>query len=293
MIVRREAGVRPPQIVEATFSTASDEPLQVSSKYTVRSKGRQIMGVALCSSSGVLALPTVRADMKYSFRNPYGYLPGTWYGVLPFYLGLMVFYWLLGCVLTGTYLLRREHLLPLHFVLLGMTAMSAVDSTMSFISYEVGNSSGNPPCCPIRVEYVLATVLREIKGAFALGFLLAVCLGFGIVHRVLPRMTRYVIFVLVGLNALFGILDRWEQAQNMEDAAGGLQVLSFLFHVIFFMYITVSLNNTKSSLAASNQTAKLAMYVQLTRILVTVLVLLFVMTLFVGAAAVGGAFHRL
>lgn len=111
---------------------------------------------------------------------------------------------------------KRDKLIPLQFVVLGVIVMGAAETTTWFIAYLSKNSSGVGPCgvdgiCPpLTADMMVALVLNVGKRTLSRVLLLVVVLGYGVVESTLgfARTGCVVLLGCVRLNASFSCVRR-------------------------------------------------------------------------------------
>jgi len=121
----------------------------------------------------------------FEFKNPYGFVPGRYFGFLPFegarciFFALFVLYYL--CVLCA----HSGRLLPLHFMTFIVLLVCVAESAAAFAGYLEQNRTGQPQCCPFPRIVVASMVLELLRRGATRVLLLVVSLGYGLVR---PRL---------------------------------------------------------------------------------------------------------
>eukprot|EP01033_Poteriospumella_lacustris_P009972 gene9974-7133_t len=227
------------------------------------------------SSSSDTALPVVTLQAAVAFRNPYGFLPAELSGLLPSQLLR-----LLLCAATTVYFVAVAHrhraaLQPLHGAVLLLLALALVEAAVWTAAF-VGtlNGGGRPYCCPFPATVGAALVLQVLRQALSRGVLLVVCLGYGIVR---PRLLLLEWTLLALLTAGYLAAALANQAMSLmrftslAQAARGtpwpVQAAAALADLVFLLWICAALQSTMRVLAEYRQTAKLALYASLWRLL--------------------------
>lgn len=172
--------------------------------------------VAVCDALGSARHSDTQASITYWFKNPYGYLPGLWYALLPFY-GVLAGCYCLGVVVyAGVFLANRNRLLLLQYMVLFVAVLGAVEVCSYFFMYVSKNESGIPPCCPATADFLAAVVLRVVKATLSRALLLSVCLGFGVVRPRLAAKTNLKIFLLSGAYLICSVTSSVQSAQTAD-----------------------------------------------------------------------------
>lgn len=224
--------------------------------------GNHSVAVVLCNGS----FATVTTDL--AFRNPYGYLPAVYFAHLPFFGFLALSYTTLTVVLGVVLLIRRHIALPLQYAVLGLAVVSLLQYTFAFFVAQTGNETGQPPCCPARAIAVVGVLLGTLRNGLSRGLLLAVCLGFGVVHVRLDKRSTYALVALMALYIFFDAnfeINVLVTDDPLEPQFWQLPVL--VLDLIFLLYIYSALVNTARNLHEEQQSAKLDMYRWLGRVL--------------------------
>lgn len=253
--------------------------------YEVLREGPNYVIVAACDAAGATtaSLPALDLDIDVSFRNPYGYLPGQVYGYLPFYSSLLVGYSLLALFFLFCLVKHRQYILSLQWLILGVILMGTLEMAVWTGTYSSKNESGIPtPCnvCPTTSDYMTAVVLNVAKRAISRVLLLAVTLGFGVVHPSLDKRTTFALMVMGAAYFGFGVLDDVSR-ETAYDATGpsAWELPILVLDLLFVLGIYGGLNKTRRDLSTSGQAAKLQMYTRLLGVLLANVAAWFAITL--------------
>jgi hypothetical protein len=253
-----------------------ESPLLATAKWTVVREGWQALYIVACDTRGAFSLPSYPLTVDIVFRNPYGYLPGTVYGIYPLYGVLLAIYVLATLIFIVRMVKERKHLLPLQYGVLALFAFGTLEVAVWVGTYRSKNESGIPtPCsvCPTTSDFIAAVVLNVFKRGASNALLLAVSLGYGVVHETLSRKQVGLIALLTVFFILFGALDEVEKATAYSLGASAWSTPVFLADIAFFIWTYQSLVNIIASLKSSRQTEKFRMYQLLLRTLVASAVL--------------------
>jgi len=155
----------------------------------------------------------------------------------------------------------------------GAILMGVAESAAHLFMYVSKNASGVPtPCADCgaaSADFLLAVSLSVVKRAASRALLLAVALGFGVVHaRLAPRTAAFV--ACAGLAYLaFGLADDLHAATTYDVGGPSLWALPVLaVDFVFLMGTWGGLGRQRAQLAATGQVAKALMYTRLYRVLV-------------------------
>lgn len=123
--------------------------------YRVIDSGWYNVAVKVCDDSG--AVEKVLLDGKIAFKNPYGFLMGEMWGQIPFQFARSLLFGIFGCLFLWLFLVFRESVMKLHFLVLGVFALATLESATWTIAYMVLNEDGVPYCCPFSKEVKICT----------------------------------------------------------------------------------------------------------------------------------------
>jgi len=263
-------------------SPSSGVPLVAS--HEVERLGRQYALLVACdASSSSRPLPTLTLDLSASFLNPYGYLPGQVYGLMPFYGVLFVIYIVLALALLAIGLIKRKYLILLQYCIFGVITLGIVEAATYLFMYRSKNESGIPtPCADCgnpTSDYLAAVSMSVIKRAVSRAVLLAVAMGFGVVH---PSLSRRHTLGIVGLSLAyfaFGLINDLKRSTTYDVGPSMWELPVMLIDLLFLLGIYGGLNKLRRDLALAGQAAKLRMYTQLYRVLLANVGAWFVVTL--------------
>lgn len=191
VVAQQKKDLRDPAAIDAFVAAAPGNPdleleAHVKTKYHVKKTGLQYVMLEVCWGDGPAVASETRLEGELAFRNPYGFLPGIYFGYLPFHGARAI---LFGLFSLGYLLLLIRHwdkLLPLHYAILGVMIIACSEAFAYFTAYLSMNNEGTPYCCPFPTSVVVALVLQMLRMTFSRVLLLVVCLGFGVVR---PKLT--------------------------------------------------------------------------------------------------------
>lgn len=194
----------------------------VHADYKVLQSGVQNVLFQVCPS--LMSLSSVALAGEISFKNPYGYLPGRFYGYLPFegarFFAFLAFFMLyLGMVVK-----HRKHLLRLHYAILGVLVVATAEALSWFLAFSHMNSQGTPYCCPFPAVVISAMVFELIQKTASRALLLLICLGYGIARPSLQKGEWFSLGTLTLLYLGATILDEASEigeAQQIGGSGGG------------------------------------------------------------------------
>lgn len=252
--------------------------------YEVQRKQWQFVVLAVCDASGaVLPLPTLDITMDATFLNPYGYLPGPIYGLMPFYGVLLVAYVLVAVHFGVLGFLRRRYLILLQYCVFGVLLIGIIEAAAFHGMYKEKNGSGVPTPCsdcgPPGSNYLAAVSLAVFKRAFSRALLLAVALGFGVVHR---RLTRSQTLSIIGLSLAYlvcGLANDLKRSTTYDVGPSQWELPLIMLDATFLVWIFCGLATLRQQLQLAGQAAKLQMYNRLYWVLIANIVAWFFVTL--------------
>ena len=272
-------------------TTAYVWSIHLHRKLPITQKAWHNVAVTLCPSVYSGQILRGKLEGEVAFRNPYGYLPGEMYGMLPFagaralcVLGLFIFF-------LCHYFYYADSCLPLHTGIVIVQLIALVEFVVWFSAYLVINESGLPYCCPFPKEVVAALILQVFRQTVSRVLLLVVCLGYGIVRPRLLPVEVYAVAFMAGAYFVASIVASVAQIMHFqrqvnlssEDTSGTYGVPQFLLDVLFLSWIYISLTSTIRILTEFKQAAKLKLYEALHRTIIGFV------TMFVGVTILGVA----
>ena len=166
-----------PREKRKTFAVTGDHPSHLYLKYSVHTAGLQYLALQVCDGGW---LSGMELQGVFEFKNPYGFVPGRYFGFLPFegarciFFALFVLYYL--CVLCA----HSGRLLPLHFLTFIVLLVCVAESAAAFAGYLEQNRTGQPQCCPFPRIVVASMVLELLRRGATRVLLLVVSLGYGL-----------------------------------------------------------------------------------------------------------------
>lgn len=272
----------------------------VHADYKVLQSGVQNVLFQLCPS--LVSSSSVALTGEISFKNPYGYLPGRFYGYLPFE-GARFFAFLVFFVLyLGMVLKHRKHLLRLHYAILGVLVVATAEALSWFLAFSHMNSVGTPYCCPFPAVVISAMVFELIQKTLSRALLLLICLGYGIARPSLQKGEWLSLGTLTLLYLGATMLDEASEigeARQIGGSGGGREgggggsnrmLWSFpalLCDIVFLSWIYMSLVTMMKILREQNETYKLELYTRLSSTILLFVSLFGCLTLVVLLSRIG------
>ena len=256
-----------PQIVK--FAVPLGEGSRGTASFTVPESSPQYLLAVVCDSLGGRLPAGPPVEVTAEFRNPYGFLPGTLAGLLPWYGVLLAAYLVLLCLFVGAMVRNREHLLPLQYLVLGVIGLGTLEMILSLATYDSKNVTGIPtPCnvCPVTADYMSSVVANVFKRSASRVLLLAVAMGFGVVFPTLPQRTSLGLLGLGVAYTIAGILDEVERETTYDATPSAWALPVVLLDLVFLALINIYHERTTKGLVASKQDEKLRMYRSLVRV---------------------------
>lgn len=254
------------------YQVSGDHLSHLYLKYPVKVAGLQYLALQVCEGGWTSGL---QVNGVFEFRNPYGFVPGRYFGFLPFEgarcisFALFVLYYL--CVLCA----HSGRLLTLHLMTFLVLLICVAESASSFIGYYQQNQTGRPQCCPFPKIVVASMILELLRRGATRVLLLVVALGYGLVRPRLKRTEECGVIVLTGAYltaSFFATVAKVRAAADPNVAGGPLVPLSvelpvLLFDLVFLACIYAALVRTMDCLRDSGQTFKLEKFWRLAKVL--------------------------
>mmetsp|Transcript_18727 Transcript_18727/g.34957 ORF Transcript_18727/g.34957 Transcript_18727/m.34957 type:complete len:510 (+) Transcript_18727:52-1581(+) len=234
-------------------------------RYQVFEEGWHNIDIQTCTDSSIYLSSSLAGEVI--FKNPYGYVPGEQWGIIPFETVRAAVTTALAVMYGVLCYIHRDGLLPLHkavFVALVVCAVSAILWCAAFITI---NSSGHPFCCPFPPVVSAAQLVQILRQTLARLLLLVVSLGYGIIR---PKLQR-VEWAMVGLVTVFYFVaalsyqitdivffDVHPNSQQVQSKT--LLYPALLADFVFLAWIYLAMSSTIRILNEFKQTHKLEMY---------------------------------
>lgn len=240
-----------------------------------------------CDSSVLFA--TVFGEV--TFKNPYGFIPAEYFGLLPFEMARLVALIALTMFFAVSCLVYASNLLPLHSGILAACFVAVIDGIFSLIAYAMINASGQPDCCPYASPIIATLIVQIFRQTVSRVLLLVVALGYGIARPSLSRNEWVGLFVLASAYLTCNLVAEFSEVRfeksnpygvPASSAYLGVELLLALFtDALFLTWIFQALNSTTRVLTEFKQTYKLELYQNITNIIIafTILFLLFLVLL--------------
>jgi hypothetical protein len=158
----------------------------------------------------------------------------------------------------GLQLLRhRQYALRLQIAVLAVIAAGVLETATWLGVYVSKNASGIPtPCsdvCPTTPDYLFAVLLSVLKRSVSRAGLLAVALGYGVVHPVLERRQTYMIAGLAVAYFVFGVLDAVSRRTAYDVDTNTWELPVVLVDFVFITMIYSGLMKLRRDLAEGGQ----------------------------------------
>ncbi|KAG8470707.1 hypothetical protein KFE25_009128 [Diacronema lutheri] len=261
---------------------ASEEVWQQDVTFGVNESRSQLLADYRVGKSGVHYLffsscdpgtGPVLIDGSTVWMNPYGFLPGELFHLLPFfgvmslvYLGLGVL-WSVLCARYWRELLRLQNCIS------GVIALGMVETATWYFDYVSFNSTGTRGVGPIVVGVFASTVKKTVSRLLVL----VVSLGYGVVRPTLGADGARVVALGVVYFTFSMVLDTVSNISPITDISVPLRLLFILpvalLDAAFYWWIFSGLSRTLSQLLSRKQSAKLTLYRRFSHVLIASIVL--------------------
>nr|CAI9858989.1 Phytopthora agathidicda G protein coupled receptor 6 [Phytophthora agathidicida] len=289
------------------YPMESDQTLKVNTTFYPREGGLQTALLVPCWKQKSAAFgypvsaedfvtypmvdPLLHVDAEFAFKNPYGYLPGLLYGLLPFNGVLSLMYGALGVYFLALMNRHRQSVVGTHYFLLVVLLLATAEAMAWFVTYKLLNDSGVPVCCPYPDSVLFSTLVKVLTGMIARIATTLVSLGYGIVRM---QISWPEVFVVSGLGVCYFIAVGALEVSHLANQSDGdvrppavWEALVTMTNACFGGWIFLSLELTRKNLAAFGQTAKLQMYSSLKKVLIAYVVVSFVLMAIEGGVYSG------
>ncbi|CBJ28894.1 Similar to G-protein coupled receptors [Ectocarpus siliculosus] len=244
--------------------------LEHSDLYRVPETGMYVVLVANCNQR----TGSIFINGHSEWKNPYGYLPGTSYGDLPFFFCLAIVYLSLGVIWMIVCMVNIKDLLAVQLWASLVLFLGMVETGAQYFDYREWNLEGTRGVG----ARCFAIIFGAAKRSLSLSLVLMVCMGYGVVRPSLGRdvhkiMAMALIYFLssalwVAFRASVDVGDKDFATRAGVNAAAMLVFVNATIMVIFFMWTIQAIVGVIQHLQVRGQTAKLALYVYFRRVLV-------------------------
>ena len=245
-----------PREKRKTFAVTGDHPSHLYLKYTVHTAGLQYLALQVCDGGW---LSGMELNGVFEFKNPYGFVPGRYFGFLPFegarciFFSLFVLYYL--CVLCA----HSGRLLPLHFLTFIVLLCVCGGKRGSFRGISRTEFHRPAPVLPLSSNCRGLDGPGTTEAGATRVLLLVVSLGYGLVRPRLRRTEECGVIVLTAAYvtaSFFATIAKVKNAADPDFAAGPLVPLMvelpvLLFDLVFLACIYAALVKTMDSLRDS------------------------------------------
>lgn len=226
--------------------------------------------------SNMLMMDVMTISGDISFKNPYGYLPASLCGLLPFQATLLVAY--IGTTVGFSWYFSKyyESAVSIHYGVLAVLAIAVGESLCWLLAYIYINATGTPYCCPFPVVIVTSLIFQILRQAVSRCLLLVISLGYGIVRPKLSRfewlgitMITCMYFIAATVGQVFDIEIRRKLSMGSDsdsssatDAENALYVYfaEIVVDSFYITWIAFALGATIKELQDYQQTYKLELY---------------------------------
>jgi len=231
-------------VTECPCKTASGEPCEPNSGSQSASTG------------------DVRLIGEQVSLNPFGYIPGEKYHMLPFFGILCLAYMGLGILWAGTSVLNYKSVMALQHCIAVVIALGFWELVFRYFDYWEWNKKGRENM----VTAVFGILFNALKETMSRMLVLAVSMGYGVVKPSLGT-DKYKVF---GLGAVFFVTDAINSLHNRLDTrveekpsfafAFAVVIPQALANALFFYWTFVELARCIHHLEKRRQWIKLTMY---------------------------------
>ena len=194
--------------------------------------------------------------------NPFGYIPGEKYHMLPFFGILCLGYMGLGFLWAGTSVLNYKSVMALQHCIAVVIALGFWELVFRYFDYWEWNKKGRENM----VTAVFGILFNALKETMSRMLVLAVSMGYGVVKPSLGT-DKYKVF---GLGAVFFVTDAINSLHNRLDTrveekpsfafAFAVVIPQALANALFFYWTFVELARCIHHLEKRRQWIKLTMY---------------------------------
>ncbi|OQR81749.1 hypothetical protein THRCLA_11445 [Thraustotheca clavata] len=276
--------------------------MQGSDSFVVKTTGIQTVVVVTCSRPKRNSSDLTPSDLIFeenpnsaafdlqaaiAFKNPYGYLPGLMWGLLPFSGSLTLAYIVADLVFLVLLFRNRHTLIRLHFFIAMVLLLTTLETMLWFITYSSLNITGEALCCPYPKMIVASALMKVFSKLIARVLTMIICLGYGIAR---PNLTCAEITLVTGLGLCYIVSAGALEITHLTNQSAGdvspplvWELLATATDGCFAGWIFTSLMLTRKTLRATGQSAKYKMYDTLFTVLMSFMLITFLFTCYENA----------
>lgn len=271
--------------------------VQVS--YEVIERGWYNVAMELCEFDSNGDASEYGADMssmvisgEISFKNPYGYLPASLFGLLPYQTMLLALYLLTIVVFLWYFAKYSESIVSIHYGVLFVLCVAVTETFTWLLAYIYLNTTGAPYCCPFPVVIIVSLIFQIVRQAMSRTLLLVISLGYGIVRPKLQSIEwvgvsfiTVMYFIAATVGQVFDIEIRKKLTMDSE-ANSENEIYIFFAEIfvdsVFITWIAFALTGTINQLKEYQQTYKLELYNRLYNAIIAFLIVFTVITVLIS-----------
>mmetsp|Transcript_15921 Transcript_15921/g.37104 ORF Transcript_15921/g.37104 Transcript_15921/m.37104 type:complete len:555 (-) Transcript_15921:220-1884(-) len=268
--------------------------------YEVHNTGIQSVVLEMCYQTSpdstvkmAVADATVSFQGELTFKNPYGYLSGIYFGYIPFEACRAIIFALFGALYIVVLILKHERVIKVHYFITAVVWMAAIEALGWFMAYVLMNTGGAPYCCPFPPAVVVAMCFEMLRRTLSRALLLIICMGYGIVRESLTMKEIIMVSVLSLSYLVASVLVDVHDIAEINDLGRSTTHSMWwdfpvlVFDLTFLIWIYLSLVNIMGSLRATGQTFKLTMYTKLANTMGVFVIFVSMLTLVIVLAREG------
>ena len=265
----------PDKIKSAVFLADFDEGEAVDGKttvdlhgtYDIEEKGLYTIMFSFCQPNP----SEIKISGTATWKNPYGYLTGEFYGFLKFYGNLSVAY--LICAMGWGYLCARnwKELLMVQNCITAVIALGMIEVMLRYYDFHTLNALGSRNHALMLAGVTFATIKKTVSRMLVL----VVGMGYGVVKPNLGE-TGNKVAILGFIYLIVASVQHTVENLSMHSENGDtnsfpkivLLVPVAALDTYFYFWIFRSIRTTVTQLESRGQEAKLKLYLQFQRVLV-------------------------
>ncbi|KAG4106428.1 lung seven transmembrane receptor-domain-containing protein [Neocallimastix lanati (nom. inval.)] len=254
-----------------SISDKTDYPYNTDLKYDVEETG--FYSVILKPANDDEYDSSYDLVSNIEWHSSTGELPGGDYPKVKFYGILALVYTVIcGLWILNAYIYRQD-ILPIQHYITGINVFVTTEMIMHYIYYKHYNNTNENSMLLL----IFAGGLNAGRNSLTFFILLIVCMGYGVVKQSLGSTMRKVQFLTL-FHFIFGVL--YAIGLMIVSEITEFVVLFFVFPLsatmtIFYVWTLAALTNSINKLEQRHQEAKLNMFLNLRKILIICILLIF------------------
>ena len=223
----------------------STGPVRMSRKFPIPTTGMKVVLFAACNE----LVGQVKINGFSEWRNPYGYLPGELFGLLPFFSKMALVYLVVALVWALASLRNWRELMLLQTFATIVLGFGMMEMAVRYFDFATFNREGMRATALM----VLSSLFHTMKQTVSRVLVLVISMGFGVIKPDLEDSTKRAVVGLGVAFFFFAALQRLYELLSHTSPLSFAQYFTMLpvaaLDLVFGVWIFFSLNHVINFLA--------------------------------------------